>query len=126
MGAILDKSVRGFLADAAASSHHHDNLAGELLFRRHPLEFRFFEQPVFDVEGFLLRQGNVFIDGFSSTHDFDGAVIKLRRDTGFRLILAPRDHPQPGIRITVGFASRIAGEFSRLQVCNSRRSPRGI
>src|SRR5688500_2780149 len=54
--AFLDATMGNFPADTGARANHHDNLAGKFFLRGHPLEFRFFEQPIFDVEGLLLRQ----------------------------------------------------------------------
>ena len=96
MGAFLDEAMGGLLADAGAGADDDDNLTGEFLLRRHALQFRFFEQPVLDVEGFLLRQGDVLVDSFGATHDFDGAVVELSRDAGFGLILAPSNHAEAG------------------------------
>ena len=47
------------------------------------MKFGFFEEPVFDIECLLLREGGVFIDRFRAAHDFDGAVIELGGDAGF-------------------------------------------
>ena len=86
--------MRGFLADAAAGTDDDDDLPGEFLFRGHALQLRFFEQPVFDVESFLLRQGDVFVDRFRAAHHFDRAVVELRGDARFGLVLAPGDHAE--------------------------------
>ena len=63
---------------------------------RHALELRLLEQPVFDVEGFLLRQGDVFVDRLGAAHDFDGAVVELGGDARLALVLAPGDHAEAG------------------------------
>ena len=96
VSAFLDEAMGGLLADAGAGADDDDDLTGEFLLGRHALQLRFFEQPVLDVEGFLLRQGDVLVDGFGATHDFDGAVIELRRDAGFGLVLTPSDHTEAG------------------------------
>ena len=94
--AFLDEPVRGFLADAAARADDDDDLPREFLFRRHALQLRFLEQPVFDVERLLLRQRDVLVDRLRAAHDLDGAVVKFRRDARFALVLAPGDHAQAG------------------------------
>ena len=92
--AFLDQTMRGFLADAAAGTDDDDDLPREFLLRGHALQLRLFEQPVLDVESFLLRQRDVFIDRFRAAHHFDGAVVELGRHARFRLVLAPRDHAE--------------------------------
>ena len=93
---VLHDSVGGFFPDAAAGSDHDDHLPGEFFFGGHPAQFGLFEEPVFDVEGFLLWQGDVFVDGLGSAHDFDRAVVKFGGDPGFALVLAPGDHAEAG------------------------------
>ena len=94
MGAFLDEAVGGFLTNTRASTDDDDDLTGEFLLGRHALEFGFFEEPILDIEGFLLRQGDILVDGFCAAHDFDGTVIEFSRDAGFGLILTPRNHAQ--------------------------------
>ena len=94
--AFLDEAMRGFLADAAAGADDDDDLPREFLFRRHALQLRLLEQPVFDVEGLLLRQRDVFVDRLGAAHHFDGAVVKLRGDARLGFVLAPRDHAEAG------------------------------
>ena len=96
MRAFLHKPMRGFLANAAASTDDNDHLPREFFLGRHPLEFRFFKQPVFDVECLLLRQRDVFVNRLRPAHDFDRAIVKFRRDAGFRFIFAPRNHAAAG------------------------------
>src|SRR5690606_41939873 len=62
-----------------------DDLASEFFLGGHALEFRLFEQPVFDVEGFLLREGDVGVDGLGAAHDLDGAVVELGGDAALGL-----------------------------------------
>ncbi len=88
--------MRGFLADARTRANHDDDLPREFFFRRHALQLRFFEQPVFDVEGFLLRQRDILVNRLRAAHDFDGAVVKFRRDPRLGFVLAPRDHAEAG------------------------------
>ena len=56
------------------------------------LQLRLFEQPVFDVERFLLRQRDVFVDRFGAAHHLDGAVVELGGHARLGLVLAPGDH----------------------------------
>ena len=108
MRAFVHEAVRSLFADARASANDNDDAAREFFFRRHALEFSFFEEPVFDVERFLLREGDVAVDGFRTAHDFDGAVVKFRSDARFAFVLAPGDHAEArnqhhgGIRVAHG------------------------
>ena len=94
--AFLDEPMGGLLADAAAGADDDDDLAGEFLFRRHALQLRLFEEPVFDVERLLLRQGDVFVDRFGAAHHFHGAVVELGGNARLGLVLAPGDHAEAG------------------------------
>ena len=94
MGAFLDEAVGGFLTNTRASTDDDDDLTGEFLLGRHALEFGFFQEPILDVESFLLRQRDVFINRFRTAHDFDGTVIEFSRDPGFGLILTPSNHAE--------------------------------
>ncbi len=124
MRAFLDEPVRGFLADAAAGADDDDDLAREFLFRRHALQLRFLEQPVFDVERLLLRQRDVFVDRLGAAHDFDGAVVELGGDARFGFVLAPGDHAEAGNqhdrRIRVAHRGRV-GVFAAFG--SNARSP---
>ena len=88
--AFLDEAVRGFLADAAAGADDDDDLAGEFLLGGHALQLRLLEQPVLDVEGLLLRQGDVFVDRLGAAHHLDGAVVELGGDAATRSCPCPR------------------------------------
>ena len=83
-----------FLTDARARTDDDDDLAGELFLRGHTLQFRFFEEPVFDIESFLLGEGDILVNSFGPPHDFHGAVVELGRDPRLRLILTPGNHAQ--------------------------------
>ena len=109
-----------FFADAAARADNHGNLARQFLLRGHAAEFGFFEQPILDVEGLLLRQRDVLVDGLGAAHDFDGAIVELGGDARLALVLAEGDHAEAGdendrrIRIAHGgrvgvFALRVIG-----------------
>ena len=54
-------------------------LAGEALRLRHALKLRLFEQPVFDVEGFLLLQPEIVGDSRRAAHDVDRVDVELGR-----------------------------------------------
>ena len=94
--AFLDEAQRDLAADAAARADHGDDLPREFLLRGHALELRFLEQPVFDVEGLLLRQRDVGVDRLRAAHDLDGAVVELGRDARLALVLAPGDQAEAG------------------------------
>jgi hypothetical protein len=49
------------LANAARAAGHQSNTAGQAFRLGHALQFCFFQQPIFDVEGFLLRQADIAI-----------------------------------------------------------------
>ena len=116
--AFLHEAVRGFLADAAAGADDDDDLPRQFLLGGHALQLRLLEQPVLDVEGFLLRQRDVFVDRLRAAHHFDGAVVELGGDARLAILSLPQAiMPRPGMRMTVGFGSRIAGRVRR--VCTS-------
>ena len=99
-----------------------DDLPREFLLGRHALELRFLEQPVLDVERFLLRQRDVLVDRLGAAHDFDRAVVELGRDAGLGLVLAPGDHAQARDQ----HHGRDSGRASRAssRACTSRSTPR--
>ena len=92
--ALSPEAVRGFLADAGAGADHDHDLARQFLLGGHALELRLFQQPILDVEGLLLRQRNIFIDGLGAAHDFDGAIVEFSGHAALRLVLAPRNHAE--------------------------------
>ena len=92
--AFLDETVGGLLADAGAGADHHDDLPGELRLGRHALQFRLLEEPVLDVEGLLLRQRDILVDGLGAAHHLDSAVVELGGDAALGLVLAPGDQAQ--------------------------------
>ena len=96
MRAFFDESVGDFLADAAARADDHDHLPRQFFFRRLTAQLGFFEQPILDVEGFLLREADVLVEGFRPAHDLDGTVVELGGDARFALVFAERDHAQAG------------------------------
>ena len=91
VSAFFDDAMRGFFTDAGAGADDDDDLARELFFGGHALQFSFFQKPVFDVEGFLLRKRDVGIDRLGAAHDFNGAGIKFGGNPALRFIFAPRD-----------------------------------
>jgi hypothetical protein len=114
MGALFGHPVRHGPADSIACTDHQHHLPRKLLFSRHALQLGLFESPVFNIERFLLRQPRVLVDGLGAAHHFHRAVVELRRTRASLLSLPQAIIPIPGIRITVGFGSRIAGEPGRL------------
>ncbi len=94
--AFLDEAQRDFAADAAAGADDGDDLAREFLFGRHALELGFLKEPVLDVEGLLLRERDVAVDGLGAAHDLDGAAVDsaVTRDSLLSLPQAMR--PRPG------------------------------
>ena len=117
--ALLRQAMRHRFADAVARADHQRHVARHLLFRRHALQLGLFEQPVFDVERFLLRQRDVFVDRFGAAHHFDRAVVELGRDARFALVFAPGDHAdsrnQNHRRIRIAHGGRV-GALARLVV----------
>ena len=124
VGTLSNKAMRGLLTDAGACTNDDHDLPGEFFFRRHTLELGLLQQPILDVECFLLRQRDIGIDGLGTAHHFDRAIVKLSRHAGFGLILAPGNHAQTGdehhgrVRITlrrgvVVFATRIVAGVVR-------------
>ena len=105
MSPLPGETQRDFAPDAAARADYRDDLTRQLLFRRHALELGFFQQPVFDIESFLLGQGDITPDRLRAAHDLHRAAIKLRRDARLALIFAPGNEAQArnqkyrGIRI---------------------------
>ena len=96
MRAIAHHAMCHLAADAAAGADDHDDLTREFLLGGHALQLGFFEGPIFDVEGFLLREGDIFIDRLGTAHHFHGAVVKLRGHAAFAFVFTPRNHPATG------------------------------
>jgi len=59
---LLSRGDAQPLADSRACTDHDHNFAEPVPFRRHALQLCLFKQPIFDIEGLLLRQRNVFVD----------------------------------------------------------------
>ncbi len=66
--------------------------AREALRLGHALQLRFFQQPVFDVERFLLRQADVFVDAVRAAHHVDRVDVELAGDARGGLVLRERQH----------------------------------
>ena len=88
--------MSGGSADARPAADDDADVPGQWFVGGHSLQLGLFEQPVLDVEGFLLRKGDVAADGLGTTHDFDGTVVELGGDARLGLVLAPRDHADTG------------------------------
>ena len=94
--AILHQAMRGFLADAGTGADDDGDLPRQFLLRGHALELRLLQKPVLDIESFLLRQRDVFVDRLRAAHHFHRAVVKLRRNADLTFVLSPSDHAQAG------------------------------
>ena len=72
-------------------------------------------------------QRDVFIDRLRAAHHFDGAVVKLRGDARFGLVLAPRDHAEAGNEHDGRSSDRASRASWRVcRSCSKPRSPCGI
>ena len=96
MSSLLDETISGLAADATSCTDDRDDLACHLLLGGHALELGLLEEPVLDVKGLLLGQGDILVYRLGAAHDLDCAVVELRGDAALALVLAPRDHSQSG------------------------------
>jgi len=94
--AFFDEAVGDLLSDAAAGADDDNDLAREFFFGRHAAQLGLFKEPVLDVEGFLLWERSVLVDGLRAAHDFNCADVELGRDPGFTLVFAERNHAEAG------------------------------
>ncbi len=109
-GAFAQQPRGDGAADAAGAAGDQRDAAGQRFRLRHALQLRFFQQPVFDVEGFLLRQADIGIDQRRAAHHVDGVDIELAGDARGRLVLGEGDHADARHQIDhrVGIAHRRA------------------
>ncbi len=110
-GALAHQTRSRRAADAAGAAGDEGNAAGQALRLRHALQLGLFEQPIFDVEGFLLRQALIFGDRRRAAHHVDGVDVKFAGDAGRRLVAGKGQHAdarhQEDHRIGVAHGRRI-------------------
>jgi hypothetical protein len=111
---FLRDAVGRCFANAAARAHHNHHVPRQLFFRRHALQLRLFQQPIFDVKRLLPGQALVLADRFGGAHYFDGQGVEFGRNAALAFVFAPGNQPHAGMRMTVGFGSRMAGELGCL------------
>ena len=61
MRALAGEEKSDFPSNAAGAADNQSDLAAELRFRGHALEFGFFESPIFDAESFGARKSDVIV-----------------------------------------------------------------
>ncbi len=81
-------------SDAGISVDNDNDLTVELLLRRCAFQLRSLEKPVLDVEDFLLRKGDLFVDHFGTAHNFESATVKFRGNVSLKLDLAQATMPR--------------------------------
>ena len=91
-GAFAHQSRRRRSADAAGTAGDIGDAAGQRFRLRHALQLGLFEQPIFDVEGFLLRQADIGADAGGAAHDVDGVDVEFDGDARRRLVLGEGEH----------------------------------
>ncbi len=62
MRAFFDEAMRRFFSNSRTRANDDDDLPRQFLLGGHPFQLRFFEQPVFDVKRFLLRQRDKLVN----------------------------------------------------------------
>ena len=62
VGAFFCKQESGFPAHTARPANDEKDLPAELGFRRHALQLRLFQRPVFDAEGLRPRKGDIVVE----------------------------------------------------------------
>ena len=107
-GAFVEQSQRRRAADAAGAAGDIGDAAGERLRLGHALQLGLFEQPIFDVERFLLGQADIGADARGAAHDVDRVDVEFRGDARGRLVLGEGEHADAGHEIDhrVGIAHR--------------------
>ncbi len=98
-GAFAQEPDGRRLADAAGAAGDERDLAGQRLGLGHALQLGFLEEPVFDVEGFLLGQALIFGNRRGAAHDVDGVDVELAGNAGRGLVLGEGDHAHAGDEI---------------------------
>ena len=87
---------------------HQRDAPGERFRLRHALKLGLFQQPIFDIERFLLRKAHVLADARRAAHHIDRVDVKLRSNAGRRFVLGEGQHADSGDEIDdrVGVAHR--------------------
>ena len=110
-GPFLQQLAGDGLANATGAAGDQGHAAGQALGLGHALQLGFFEQPVLDVEGFLLGQADVGVDAVGAAHHVDGVDVELAGDAGGGLVLREGQHADAGDQVDdgVGIAHGRAG-----------------
>ena len=124
---LAHEPSRDRLPDAARAAGHQRDAAGERFRLRHALKLGLFQQPIFDIERFLLRKPHVLADARRATHHVDRIDVKFRGDASGRFVLGEGQHADAGNeiddRVRVAHRWRVR-MFAALD--NRRCNPRGI
>ncbi|MNK91836.1 hypothetical protein D3C87_1119510 [compost metagenome] len=95
-GALARQAFGGCTADAAGATGDKSHATGKALRLRHALQLCLFQQPIFDIKGFLLGKALIVGHGGSTAHDVDGVDVEFAGDTGRRLVLGEGQHADTG------------------------------
>ena len=120
-GALAHHPRRRRAADAAGAAGDQRDAPGERLGLRHALQLGFLEQPIFDVERFLLGEADISADAGGAAHDVDRVDVEFAGDARGRLVLGEGQHADAGNQIDhrVGVAHR--GRIRRACSARNRR-----
>ena len=107
-GALTHEPRGDRLPDAARAARHKRDAPGKRFRLRHALKLRLFEQPIFDIERFLLRKADVAADARGAAHDVDRVDVEFCGDARGRLVLGEGQHADARDEIDdgVGIAHR--------------------
>ena len=125
-GAFAHEPRRDRLPDAARAAGHQRDAPGERFRLRHALKLGLFQQPIFDIERFLLRKPHVLADAGRATHHVDRVDVEFRGDASRRFVLGEGQHADAGDEIDDRV--RVAHRRRVRHVCNAhnrRRNRRG-
>ena len=89
---IADQPLCGRPANAAGAAGHIGDASGQRFRRGQALQLGLFQEPVFDIEGLLLRKADIGTDARGAAHDVDRVDIELAGDARRRLILGEGEH----------------------------------
>ena len=107
-GALAHHPRRRRAADAAGAAGDQRDAPSERLGLWHTLQLGFLEQPIFDVERFLLGEAHISADAGGAAHDVDRVDVEFAGDARGRLVLGEGQHADAGNQIDhrVGVAHR--------------------